>query len=220
MSLAVLHDVYTELRRVAIAGSVVGPGDFRLKKLIPQLEQLGAKAPVFAKVGEAVKAVVDGKDKESASALLELATLVNAILHTQGETGASGDLAPIETINLGLTGTQTSARTLKPVLEAITTTGSGRLELIKDAHERGQFRDLRLVKPAIGALDDPYPEVAEFVAEKVLPLYGKAILPELRAKFEVKGRAGHPRRLHLMHALDPDGTRELVKQRWTLVRKK
>jgi hypothetical protein len=151
MSLAVLHDVYTELRRVAIAGSVVGPGDFRLKKLIPQLEQLGAKAPVFAKVGEAVKAVVDGKDKESASALLELATLVNAILHTQGETGASGDLAPIETINLGLTGTQTSARTLKPVLEAITTTGSGRLELIKDAHERGQFRDLRLVKPAIGA---------------------------------------------------------------------
>ena len=101
---------------------------------------------------------------------------------------------------------------LKPLLEALTTTGSGRLELIKDAHERGAFRDLRLVKPALDAIDDPYGEIGDFVAEKILPIYGKAILPELRAKLDLKGRGGHPRRLRLMHALDPAGTRELVKQ--------
>ena len=92
---------------------------------------------------------------------------------------------------------------LKPLLEALSTTGSGRLEIIKDAHERGDVPRLRLVKPALAALDDPYPEIGDFVAEKVLPLYGKAILPELRAKFDHKGRGGHVRRLQLMHELDP-----------------
>lgn len=212
MSIAILNQVYDEMRRLAIAGSVVAAGDFRLKKLIPSLEQMGAKAPVFTKVAEAAKKVVDGKEQNSAEALLELATLVNAILYTQGETGMEGTLQPIETTELFAPTTQTSARTLKPLLEALTTTGSGRLELIKDAYEHGAFRDLRLVKPSLQALDDGYAEVADFIAEKVLPLYGKAILPELRAKFDSSGRGGHPRRLRLLQALDPAGSREIVKQ--------
>src|SRR5207237_2770187 len=101
----------------------------------------------------------------------------------QGETGAPGALAPIETIDLGSPTAQASARVLKPLLEALTTTGSGRLELIRDAHERGAFRDLRLVKPALEAIDDVYGEIADFIADQVLPLYGKSILADLRAQF-------------------------------------
>jgi hypothetical protein len=212
MSIAMLTQVYDEMRRLAIAGSVVAGGDFRLKRLIPQLEQAGAKAPVFTKVAEAVKAVVEAKEQTSAPALLELTTLVNAILYTQGETGAAGTLEPIETSNLGAPAVQASARVLKPLLEALTTTGSGRMEVIRAAHERQAFRDLRLVRPALEALDDAYAEIGDFIAEHVLPLYGKAILPELQAKFDLKGRAGHPRRLRLMHTLDPVGTRDLLKQ--------
>lgn len=212
MSIPILSQLYDETRRLAIAGSVVAGGDFRLKKLLLPLEQAGAKAPVFARLAEAAKGVVEAKETTSAPALLELATLVSAILYTQGETGASGKLEPIETTDLGAPTSQASARVLKPLLEALTSTGSGRLELIRDAHERGAFRDLRLVKSALEALDDPFGEIGDFVAEKVLPLYGKAILPELRAKLDLKGRGGHPRRLRLMHALDPAGTRETVKQ--------
>jgi hypothetical protein len=211
MSLAVLSQVFTEARRLMIAGSVVAPGDFRLKKLIPPLEQAGKQAPVFAKIAEAAKAVTDGPEDTSAASLLELTSLVNAVLYTQGETGREGKLEPIETTDLGGTATQTSARMLKPLLEALSSTGSGRLEQVKTAHELGHFRDLRLVKPALGALDDPYPEIAEFIAEKVLPMYGKAILSELRAKYDPKGTKGHPRRLKLMHAIDPVATRDLVK---------
>lgn len=212
MSIQVLTQVYDEMRRLAIAGSVVAPGDFRLKKLIPPLEQSGAKAPVFAKVADAVKKVVDGDEKSSATNLLELATLVNAILYTQGETGVAGEAAPIETTDMGAMA-QTSARTLKPLLEALTTTGAGRLELIRDAFERGLFRDLRLVKPALDAIDDPYGEIGDLIAEKVLPIYGKAIVPELRAKLDIKGKAaGHPRRLRLLHEFDPAGTRALIQQ--------
>ena len=212
MSIPVLVQVYDEVRRLAIAGSVVAPGDFRLKKFIAPLEQAGQKAPVFSKVAQAAAKVVESNDQTSADSLLELSTLINAILYTQGETGIEGKLAPIPTTDLGLQVTQTSARVLKPLLEALTTTGSGRLEIIKDAQERGAFKDLRLIKAALSALDDSYSEIADFVSAKILPLYGTAILPELRAKFDQKGRGGHVRRLSLMHQLDPAGTREIVKQ--------
>jgi hypothetical protein len=212
MSIAVLTQVYDEMRRLAIAGSVVAVGDFRLKKLLPPLEQAGAKAPVFAKVAEAVKAVVDGTEQTSSTALLDLTALVNSILYTQGDAAAPGTMTDIETTDLGGATSQASARVLKPLLEALTSTGSGRMELIKDAHERGAFRDLRLIKPALDAIDDPYGEIGDFVAEKILPMYGKAIAPELRSKLDLKGRAGHPRRLRLLHALDPAGARDLVKE--------
>ena len=214
MSIPVLTQVYDEVRRLSIAGSVLAVGDFRLKKLIPPLEQSGQKAPVFAKVAGAVTKLVESNEKSSADALLELSTLVNAILYTQGETGLAGKLQPIKTTDLGQRQTQTSARVLKPLLEALTTTGSGRLEVIKDAHERGAFRDLRLVSAALDALDDPYPEIADLIAKDVLPIYGAAILPELREKFDPKGkgRGGHVRRLRLMHQLDREGSRAIVKQ--------
>jgi hypothetical protein len=210
MSIPVLIQVYDEMRRLAIAGSAVAPGDFRLKKLVPLLEKSGEKAPVFAKVGQAAQALVDSNEKTAATALLDLATLVNAILYTQGETGIAGELKPLESVDFAPHATQASARILKPLLTALSTTGSGRLELIRDAQESGTFKDIRLVKPALNALDDPHPEIAHLIAEKVLPSYGKAILPELRAKLDVKGRGGNLHRLRLLHQLDQEGSRDLV----------
>ncbi len=212
MSIPILIQTYDEVRRLAIAGSVVAPGDFRLKKLVPLLEQAGQKAPVFARVGEAVSKLVASNEKTSAPALLELASLVNAILYTQGETGIEGELVPLKTIELGRPKTQTSARVLKPLQEALTTGGSGRLEIIRDAYEREVFHDLRLIAPALAALDDNYPEIADFVAKKILPLYGQAIFPELEATFDPKGRAGHVRRLQLMHRLDREAARPHVQR--------
>jgi hypothetical protein len=212
MSVAILKQTYDEVRRLSIAGSVVAANDFRLKKLAAPLEQVGQKAPVFLKVAQAVTRLVEATEQESAAALLELSTLVNAILYTQGETGAAGEITPIATTDLGQHQTRASARVLKPLIEALSTTGSGRMEIIKDAHERGAFRDLRLVAPALAALDDSYSEIADFMADQVLPLYGRAIVPELMNKFDLKGRGGHALRLLLMYRLDPEGTRATVKR--------
>jgi len=49
MSIPVLIQVYDEMRRLAIAGSAVASGDFRLKRLVEPLTKAGEKAPVFAK---------------------------------------------------------------------------------------------------------------------------------------------------------------------------
>ncbi len=179
---------------------------------MPPLEQAGQKAPVFAKVAEAVNRLAESREQTSAAALLELATLVNSILYTQGETGVQGELTPLPSVALGRPRTQASARMLKPLQEALSTTGSGRLEIIRDGYERGAFHDLRLIAPALAALDDSYAEIADLVAQKILPLYGPAIVPELQTNFDTRGRGGHVRRLVLMHRLDPESARPYVQR--------
>ncbi len=211
MSIPILAQVYDETRRLAIAGSAVAVGDFRLKKLVPALQQAGVKAPVFAKLATSAAKVVESSEATAAESVLELSVLVNAILYTQGETGIEGKLEAIETTPFELRSANTGARALKPLLEALTTTGGGRVEVIRDAFDRGLFNDFRLIGPSIKAIDDSYPEIAEFVADKILPLYGKAILPEIVASYDPKGKAGHVRRLKLMHRLDPIGARDKVK---------
>ena len=213
MSIQVLVHVQEEIRRLAIAGSVVAPGDFRLAKLVPQLEQLGQKAPVFTKVADGAKRVVESDEKTSSAALLELTMLVSAILYTQGETGAEGVLEPIAPSGFALPASQAqaSARVLKPLMEALTMTGPGRLEIIRDAHTRGVFNDLRLIAPALHALDDRSPEIADFVAQQVLPRYGRALFERIRAQFDPGGKGGQVRRLVLMHRLDPEATRMVAR---------
>ena len=212
MSISVLCQVYDEVRRLAIAGSGLAAGDFRLKKLVAPLVKSAEKAPVFGKVAQAISQLVDGPAHDAPAALLELSLLTTAILYTQGETGAQGELQPLETSEFPLSTANTSARVLKPLIEALTTTGSGRLDIIRDAHERGAFQDLRLLKPTIAAIADPYPEIGEFVADNILPQYGNGIYEEIRAGFEMKGKGDDARRLKVLHTIDPETTRRVVEQ--------
>src|ERR1044071_5570661 len=142
MSLALIQESAKEVRRLAIAGSPLAVGDFRLKKLIPPLEQAGAKVPVFAQVAKSVSDLVTGKEADSAANLLSLSTLLNAILYTQGQAGADGDYRELETFATNCASTATPARVLKPLIQALTTTGSGRFETIKSACDRGALSDL------------------------------------------------------------------------------
>lgn len=41
MSTALLQELHQEIRRLYIAGSGLAAGDFRLKRLLPQFQQLG-----------------------------------------------------------------------------------------------------------------------------------------------------------------------------------
>jgi len=211
MSLALIEESAREVRRLAIAGSPLAVGDFRLKKLIPPLEQAGAKVPVFAQVAKAIANVINGSETESAANLLSLSALLNAILYTQGQTGTDGAYRELETFPTNCSSTRITARTLKPLIAALTTSGAGRFEIIKEAAERGAFADLRLIQPALTALEDTYPELADLVAEKILPTYGPGLIPLLKQKLDLKGKKGDARRLRALHQLDPAATIELCK---------
>ena len=212
MSIALIEESAKEVRRLAIAGSPLAVGDFRLKKFIPPLEQAGTKVPVFAQVAKAINDVVNATEAESATRLLNLSTLLNAILYTQGQTSTNGDFQKLETFPSKCATTRTTARVLKPLIEALSSSGGGRLEVIKSAIERGAFNDLRLIDPAIRGLGDNYPEIADMVAEKILPNYGPGIIPRLKTGLDVKGKKHDARKLEVMHRLDPAGTLDLCKQ--------
>jgi hypothetical protein len=211
MSLALIQESAKEVRRLAIAGSPLALGDFRLKKLVAPLEQAGAKVPVFAQVAKSIKDLVEGNEADSPAHLLNLSTLLNAILYTQGQTGTDAPFGELEMANASTPFTRTSARVLKPLIEALTSGGAGRLEIVKSAAERGAFNDLRLIAPAVKALDDNYPELADLIAEKVLPTYGPGIVSLIRPRLELKGKKSDARRLAVLHRLDPAGTIALCK---------
>jgi hypothetical protein len=211
MSLALIQESANEVRRLAIAGSPLAVGDFRLKKLIAPMEQAGAKVPVFAQVAKSISELVNGTEAESASRLLNLSTLLNAILYTQGRSGTDGDYIELEVFATRCSSTRTTARTLKPLIQALTSSGAGRFEIIKDACDRNAFNDLRLIDPAIQALGDNYPEMADLVAEKILPAFGPGIVPRLKTTLDLKGKKADARKLKTMHQLDPDGTLALCK---------
>lgn len=211
MSLALIEESAKEVRRLAIAGSPLAVGDFRIKKLIVPLEQAGAKVPVFGQVAKAMSDLANGTEAESATRLLALSTLLNAILYTQGQTTAAAPFTELESFATNCTSTRTTARALKPLIAALTNSGAGRFEIIKSACERGAFNDLRLIDPAIQALGDSYTEMADIVAEKILPAYGPGIVPRLKLGLDLKGKKSDARRLIVMHKVDPAGTLELCK---------
>jgi len=211
MSLALIQEAAKEVRRLAIAGSTLAVGDFRLKKLIAPLEQAGAKVPVFGQVAKSISDLVNGTEADSAAQLLTLSTLLNAILYTQGESSTAAAYEEFEVLPTTCRSTRTSARVLKPLVQALTSSGGGRFEVIKSALERKAFNDLRLIDPAIKALDDNFPELAELVAEQILPEYGPGIVPRLKERLDLKGKKADGRRLKIMHRLDRAATVELCK---------
>lgn len=210
MSIAILNQAFDETRRLAIAGSNLAKDDFRLKKLVPPLQAAGDKVPVFAQVAKSIEAVINATEQTAAQALLDLSSLLVAILYTQGNTTTTGDLQPLDNIEFDIGAAQASARVLKPLIESLTTTGSGRLNTIEEAFEMGAFNDLRLVNHSLAALDDKYGEIGDFVAEKILPTYGTAIVPQIKHKIDVKGSGGSVRRLKLLYQLDPVAARPIV----------
>ncbi len=210
MSLPLLDELYTDIRRLAIAGSRVAPGDFRLKKLLDPLRKAGAKAPVFARLADQVDLLIQSNEQNAAPIFLELGALIHSIRYTQGNAGAIGDLKPLPTSSLAGQTKPISARVLKPLLEALSTTGSGRYEQIKDAFEQGLFNDLRLVRPALLAIDDKYAEIRELIADKVLPSYGLAIYDDVKSSYDPKGGRSHGKRLQILHRIAPKETREAV----------
>lgn len=210
MSLSLVMETEREVRRLLVAGSALASEDFRLKRLLPQMNAAGAKVPVFARVADGISKVVEAPSQESAAGLLELATLVNAILYTQGQTGAAGEAVPVETAGLRYP-TTLSLRKIKPLIEALTQKGMGRTEVIRQYAEEGIGADIRLIGPLLVALGDGYAEIYE-LAEQMLVGFGPELAPLLAADFDMQGGKPYARRLGILNELAGMAYRDLYLQ--------
>lgn len=214
MSTALLQELKEEVRRLYIAGSDLTVGDFRLKKLLPKFEQLGERAPIFKRLGEGIKAVIEpeiGTEAHSAQRLQDLNQLLSSVLYTQGITSPEGEQLSLNNIPLSLS-SHLSYRKLSAVQVALTTKGGGRYEIIEEAFKEGLFHDLRLVHLAMGALNDSYVEIAEFAADHILPAYGSQIIPLLVENFDPAGGKAESLKLKVIAKTGGDEVLDLIYQ--------
>ena len=198
-----LYDLQQELNRLFIAGSKFAKNDPRLQKYIPILKKLGEKAPVFNKLAQEVEALLQVESQQSAEKLLSVSTLLYSVLYTQGVTIQAEATKALQEPNVSIADVNTtySYLQLKPVLQALTQSNSGRLEVLKDAFERGICKDSRTFGYLSYALADKYTELADYVLQTIIPTCGQAMLPFLLSDFRLEDKTENVRRLRLLYQL-------------------
>lgn len=211
MSIPVLNDLYSEIRRLSAAGSTLASGDYGLKKLLPQLKKMGESSPVFAKLGSRVEDLCISSEN-SEEKLLELLVLLNAILYTQGNWEVKGNIEELNTVDNDCS-TTLGYRRLNPIVGALTSKGGGRYNIIVDAFNEGVFakKDKRLIYPIAIAVEDPYFEISDFVIKNIVPIYGEVLLPIIKCRFNLKGAGADSRRLRAIYAISGSSEMELYK---------
>lgn len=203
MKLQPLYDLQQEINRLFIAGSKFAKADPRLSKQIPVFTKLGEKAPVFKKIATDLEDLVQADTQQSAEKLMSISTLLYSVLYTQGEAIEENvteeNLSPA--YNLSAINTDNSYLQLKPVIEALTTSNQGRLEVLKDAMSRNIFNDFRTYQHLNTALADKYSELSDYIINTIIPSVGPAILPFIEKSFVYEDRTDQVRRLRAFEVL-------------------
>lgn len=202
MLLQPLSDLREEINRLMIAGSRFANNDPRLQKLLPIFEKMGEKAPVFQKISGHIEALLKAPTTESAEHLTALSTLLYAVLYTQGKSIVEGDItAQSPMMNIDEVKTPLTYLELQPTIEALTTTGSGRHEIITDAFNRGLIHDVRLYSYIARGIEDKYSEIADFVKSDIIPTIGAPLIPFLLQDFECVDNKANAVRIEILDEL-------------------
>ncbi len=168
MNLDAVYELRDRLETAAAAGVNLIQEDFRLKRAVQQVEPFAKASPVFQKIYGMAGTLLMPECEDRAGVLLDTLGLLDAVLCTQGTTGADGEIQEPEMfLPDGDLYQKVSYGRLAAVLEAFRGTGGGRYAVIRDAHEEdpGIFQDYRMKYWMVRALGDSYGELAEMVAE-------------------------------------------------------
>lgn len=200
MNLQSLYDLKERLEHAAIAGTGLIGEDFRLRRALEAMAPLARANPVFAKISVGAAAMLAAPEKERANRLLDVLSLVDAVVYTQGQTHVAGEITALAP-GCG-SYVQASYGQLQPLIAALSGGGSGRTALIReymDTHPEF-FGDFRVLPHVIGALGDNYGELADMIGE-ILLKQGSGIIPMLKDNFDPGGKAEMARRVRLIAKL-------------------
>lgn len=207
MNLQALYDLKERLEYATIAGTGLMQEDFRLRRAVDALAPLAAANPVFGKISNTAKALLAAPQEERSAWLLDVLSLVDAVVYTQGVTNIPGTLEPMEQG----TGKYVEARygELQPLLTALSGSGSGRTSLIQKywAEHPDYFSDFRVLPYVVKALGDNYAELAEFIAT-ILAKQGASVIPLLKDGFDPAGKTEMARRVRLIAKLGGEAENE------------
>lgn len=200
MNLQALYDLKERLEHAAIAGTGLLHEDFRLRRAVEALAPLARANPVFAKISAGATALMNAPENERSTRLLDVLSLVDAVVYTQGTTNVPGNLSDLE-YGVG-SYEQVSYGELQPLLTALSGTGSGRTSLIREywRNHPEYFRDFRVLPYVVGALGDNYGELADLIGE-ILTMQGSGVIPLLKENFDPAGKLEMARRVRLIAKL-------------------
>lgn len=214
MKLQPLYDLQEEINRIYVAGSKLSAGDPRLQRHIPIFNKLGEKVPVFAWIAAGLDDLLVADKETSAEKLIAVSILLYSVLYTQGETIQEGlkISEQVPTIDLDDLATNSSYLEIKPIVEALTSTGSGRYEVVMDAFERKVLNDSRLYQYVDTALGDKYSELSTLIETRVIPSIGSSMLPILLKNFAIEATKEQEKRFRAILKIGFEGVEELCHQ--------
>ena len=203
-SLQPLYDVKERLEYAAVAGTNLLGEDFRLRRAAESMKPLAAASPVFGKISAGLDELLAAAADRQPGLLLDVLSLVDAVAYTQGTCGLAGEIQDLPA--RGGAYREISYGQLTPLLTALTTTGSGRLEVIQSSWEAHPeyFSDFRVLPALVNGLGDSYGEIGELIA-KILRAIGPAALPALKAGFDPKGKRDMVRRVQIIEDISGSG---------------
>ena len=207
-----LYDVKERLEYAAIAGTGLLGEDFRLRRAAEAVKSLAAASPVFGKISDGLDRLLAAPADRRAGLLLDVLSLADAVAYTQGDFGLAGDMEDVPAG--GGTYQQIPCSQIQPLLTALTTTGSGRLEVIQTNWETHPeyFSDFRVLPVLVNDLGDSYGEISEFIS-KILKTIGSTALPALKAGFDPKGKKDMVRRVQIMEDISGSGSNDFYLSR-------
>ncbi len=207
MDITPVYELKARLRAVTIAGTSLLAEDFRLKRAAEAMKPLEAASPVFARIGELVRRLLEPGTEGKEGLLLEAITLVDALLCTQGEVTVAEELAPLpitaQPMNHG-SGVINNApySEVKALVDALTNSGGGRYGYLTETHQKKPelFDDYRIKPVLVRALGASYAELAEDVQGWLMQM-GESMLPLLEKDFDPKGKKEMVRRVEIIEAI-------------------
>ena len=195
MNLDILYKLQEQLKYSIITGRSLIREDFRLKKAVDDMAALSKLAPVFAQIETQAKSLFECDNPGERT--LDILALVDAVLETQSGVYEKSELSDIEA-GIGKN-CNYSYKMLEPVLTALTTTGSGRWEVLLNARKQDPriFFDYRVLPKYIGGLGDSYGELAYQISRWMME-DGKMMLEPLKRGFDPMGKSEMCRRLDII----------------------
>ncbi len=202
MDLTPLYELRERLRAGAIAGAALAADDFRLARALEGLAPLEKASPVFAKLDQLARSVLAPDCQDRAGALLDAITLCDAVLTTQGAVAVPGELEALPPRAGGTALTNAPYSVVAPLVEALTTSGSGHYSTVVDTHETHPelFSDYRVRDALVKALGAKYAELAD-TAGQWLCQEDKSILPLLTQGFDPAGKKEMARRVQVIDTI-------------------
>jgi HEAT repeat protein len=193
-----------DVDRLLIAGVAAGNTD-PLRRRGKTLRELAKTVPALVPVADVVGRAAAAD--RPAPAFLDLLVTTRQLRAGLATAGVDGPLTPMPPSGPW----RTPVRELQQVYGALTGSGSGREERVKEAAARNLFGDLRLASPLLAALDGNT-RVADAAPEHGLPALGVAMLDELRASLHLDGKAADARRLRAVCRIEPKAGAALCRQ--------